>query len=103
MTRIIIIAVLVVSVVSSVIYIRSQTPAAKPQHCFKIEPELRDQVRKLMHEGLDNALRQHLTNLFLSWMKDPFDQPHRAAEGANRGIKAYIDAHNDINVWDPAE
>ena len=63
------------------------------------EPHINDEVNKIAFQALDEALRQQIENLFLTWMKDASGQPARAAVGVRSAIFAYVHAKAAILEW----
>lgn|SRR5262245_42260879 len=63
------------------------------------DDKLRDQVKTLMLEALNEALRNHIENAFAVWMKDDREQPGRAARGVNQGVAAYLRSRRQIEQW----
>jgi len=51
-----------------------------------------DRIAALERAALDDAFRQQVAHLYLTWMKDSTEQPQRAVAGERRARKAYIDA-----------
>ena len=66
-----------------------------------MEPIEREKVREIMRVAIDKGLEEQITALFSTWMKDPADQPRRAAVGTNNAINAHVRATADIRKWDP--
>jgi hypothetical protein len=77
-----------------------QLAAESAQQCMDIET--RDHIRQLMNEGLDQAFRTHLVELFDVWMKDRAAEPIRAQRGMNAGISAYARSRKSAMTWQPA-
>jgi len=93
----IILALVVVIGISIVLHI--QATAAPPPLCMSSEE--REAIRTLVLEGIDKALQQHTIHIFDTWVKDPTDQPKRAARGMDNTIRAYVGARNAALKWGP--
>lgn len=63
--------------------------------------EERERIQGLMIQALDNAFRAHVQHMFEVWMKDSIDQPARARAGTLNGVKAYINAYQSSQHWEP--
>lgn len=74
---------------------------AAPTKPMCLDPELREQVRTLMLQGIDDALKRHTGRVFTTWMKDPTQQPTRARAGMRHGIEAYVGSRRAAEQWDP--
>jgi hypothetical protein len=72
-----------------------------PPHPANIcgDDKFQEQVRALMYDGLDNALRDRTRDLFEGWMRDASDQPLRAARGLYLSINAYVLGRVSIEQW----
>jgi hypothetical protein len=68
---------------------------------FCMDDETREQVRKMMLHGLNDALENHLEALWATWMRDHTQQPERAARGMRLGIDAYLRSRNAALKWNP--
>jgi hypothetical protein len=73
--------------------------AAEPEPC--LDADIREQVRIILFEGIDLALRDRTKQLFEVWMKDHTDQPERAIAGMRNGILAYAGARRAATEWSP--
>jgi hypothetical protein len=65
------------------------------------EPEMAEQVRGVLTAGLDDALHDHVKQMFSVWMKDETGQPERAARGVRQAVSAYIRARDKLATWQP--
>jgi hypothetical protein len=74
--------------------------AEASQSCMDVAT--RDHIRQLMNEGLDQAFRTHLIELFDVWMKDRHAEPVRARRGMNAGISAYARSRKSAMTWQPS-
>jgi hypothetical protein len=74
-------------------------PKIKMPTC--ISAPMRDKVRGLTLDGLDQALKNRMDKLFDSWMKDDADQPRRAQRGLDQAIRAYVGSRYLMSAWDP--
>jgi hypothetical protein len=72
-----------------------------PPHPANIcgDDKFQEQIRALMYDGLNNALRDRTRDLFEVWMKDTSDQPLRAARGLYLSINAYTLGHVSVEQW----
>ena len=78
----------------------SQPAELSPQpNCM--EEQVREQVRAVMLEALDDALKEHIKHVFEVWLKDERGQPGRARTGVSQGIKAYLGARKGALDWAP--
>jgi hypothetical protein len=84
------------------------TGAAQFSHaCAQIvvpcaDDETREQVRALVLEGLDAALRNQMTKLFEIWMRDAHEMPpRRATLGMNLAVNSYMRARAGALAWNP--
>jgi len=77
----------------------SSQPAAPPPRCM--DDELREQVRGLMTQAMNEAFKDHIKHTFDIWMKDPGDQPKRARTGVSMGLDAYMRARANVLSWSP--
>lgn len=75
--------------------------AAEAQQVECLSDEMRERVRVLMIEAIDDALKDQIMHLFETWMKDARDQPRRATIGARQAIRAYIGSREAAKVWSP--
>ena len=64
------------------------------------DDQLREHVRELMLDGLDEALKDRIHHLFDVWMRDDQGQPGRASRGVHQSISAYIRARDGLEKWD---
>jgi hypothetical protein len=79
-----------------------QSAVTHPLHDMCVtDDETREKVRNIMLEAFDSTLKQHLSNMYLVWMRDETGQPERAALGARQGIAAYVRARETAMKWDP--
>ena len=64
------------------------------------EPGINDKINQVAFEALEAALRIHIQNLFLVWMKDPnLSAAHRGGQGVKNGAIAYLHARKGILDW----
>ena len=64
--------------------------------------ETREQVRSLVLDGLDQALRNQMTKLFEIWMRDAHESPpRRATLGMNLAVNSYMRARAGALAWNP--
>ena len=61
----------------------------------------REQIKAVMLEALDAALKTHIEHVFEVWLKDERGQPGRARTGVNLGIKSYLGARKGAMEWAP--
>jgi hypothetical protein len=63
--------------------------------------DMRERVRVLMLDGIDQAFKAHAGHMFEVWQRDPTKQPQRANTGMKSGITAYIGARAAAQRWSP--
>lgn len=73
----------------------------QPISCMP-DDEMREKIRALMLEALDEGFRDHITKVFSIWVADPRDQPRRAAVGSRNAIRAYVGARDFVLKWNPS-
>lgn len=56
-------------------------------------------IRDILHDALDDALKEHIKRTFEVWMKDDTQQPERAARGIRGGVNAYIQSQKALTKW----
>src|SRR5215831_3837040 len=78
---------------------RLASAESKPELCM--DDQTREQVRTVMLDALDAALKEHIVNLYKVWLKDDTGQPARAKAGAENGIRAYLNARKGAIDWSP--
>jgi hypothetical protein len=66
-----------------------------------MDAETRERVRSIMHDGIDQALKNHAVNIFGVWQKDPHDQPRRAVTGMSNAVNAYVGSRAALKRWAP--
>src|SRR5262245_29342101 len=71
----------------------------KPELC--IDTNTREQIRSVMFDALDEALKVHIKHLYEVWLKDDRGQPERARTGAENGVRAYLQARKGATEWSP--
>jgi hypothetical protein len=59
-----------------------------------------ERLKVVLYQALDEALRLYVVNQFSVWMKDPTDQPERAADGVHKAVRAWTDARKAIDEWE---
>ena len=79
----------------------SQSHGQQPLKPVCVTDEDRVNIRKLVLSAVDDALHDHMKALFLSWIKDPRDQPGRASAGIQAAIVHYQRARADALKWNP--
>jgi hypothetical protein len=84
--------------VGSMIYAQSTAQPLKP---ICVTDEDRVNIRKLVLSAVDDALHDHMKTLFITWIKDPRDQPGRASAGIQAAIVHYQRARADALKWNP--
>ena len=66
-----------------------------------MDEQTREQIRNVMIEALDDALKDHIKHVFEIWLRDERGQPGRARTGVSQGIKAYMGARKGALDWAP--
>lgn len=66
-----------------------------------LDEQTREQIRTVMLEALDSALKSHVEHVFEVWLRDDRGQPGRARTGVAQGIKAYLGARKSAVEWAP--
>lgn len=66
-----------------------------------MDEQTREQIRGVMIEALDDALKEHVKHVFEIWLRDDRGQPGRARTGVLQGIKAYLGARKNALEWTP--
>jgi hypothetical protein len=100
---------LCLSAVVFVLAVTKEPPVQLPFSLASAEstPELcmdeatREQIKTVMLEALDTALKNHIEHMFEVWLKDERGQPGRARTGVNLGIKSYLGARKGAMEWAP--
>jgi hypothetical protein len=67
------------------------------------DPTTRENVRAIMSDALDTALKNHVVHMFEVWMKDDRGQPERARTGVTNGVAAYLRASKSVATWAPSD
>ena len=75
--------------------------SAESQPCLTLTPEEIAHIKEIGRGALEDALKDHVTRLFESWMKDDRDQPARTNNGIRQGIRAYLSAKRNMESWQP--
>jgi hypothetical protein len=65
------------------------------------DEETREQIRVLMFHALDEALKDQVMHVFLTWLKDDTGQPGRARTGVEQAVAAYLRAREGARQWTP--
>lgn len=91
-----------IAVIVAVLWIALAVQVAAPQPiaCMP-DDEMRDKVRAIMLQALDEGFKAHIEKTFEVWMRDDRDQPRRATTGVRNGIRAYVGARGFVLKWDP--
>ena len=89
--------VLLVIVVGSMIYTKGE---AEPV-TLCVSNEDRVSIRTQVLLAVDEAFKENAKRLFTGWLKDPHQQPERAAAGLQNSIVAYQRARLDVFKWNP--
>lgn len=82
--------------------------AAEESHIVQLEPCMdetsREAIRVIMFDAVDDALHDHIKNLYAVMMKD-YGAPSasRAKVGMTQGVKAHQAARIAITKWSPPE
>lgn len=71
-----------------------------PEACMDMQ--MREKVRALMLDAIDEALKDHTKHMYEVWMKDPNSQPSRAITGMKAGITAYVNSRNAAMRFNPS-
>lgn len=75
--------------------------SAESQPCVTLTKEEIEHLKEVGRAALEDALKDHVSRLYESWMKDDRDQPARANNGIRQGIRAYISAKRNLEAWQP--
>ena len=78
-------------------YVNDQRTYAQVAVCG--DKQMQEHIRGITIDALDVALSQHVTNLYVVWMRDEKDQPRRAQAGMSQGISAYVRARKEADAW----
>jgi hypothetical protein len=78
-----------------------QMASAESQPYVCVDPAMRETIRTIMADALDEALKAHVERMFEVWMKDDRGQPERAKTGVQNGISAYVKASKAVAEWAP--
>jgi hypothetical protein len=65
---------------------------AQPAGIIAIPEKYETRLVELDRRAVEAAYEAHVRALFLSWMKDPSDQPERALQGVARARRTYVDS-----------
>jgi len=81
----------------------AQETASTPRPPTCMSDEVRERVRGIMIDAIDDALHDHIKTLFGVWMKDERGQPARAEIGARQAIRAHQLSRKSAVDWNPPE
>ena len=95
------IVLLVLTIVALVLLLTRERGEAQPPVPVCVTDEDRVHIRAQVLTAVDEAFRDNMKHLFLSWIKDARDQPARASAGLQASIVAYQRARNDALKWSP--
>jgi hypothetical protein len=90
------IIVIVLVLVACVSYLSGRWEAEAQVQPSPVDARFAKRLNELDAEAVETAYRTQLTNLFLTWMKDPSGQPARAVVGANQARRAFTAAMIEI-------
>lgn len=76
-------------------------PSNEPALCMNTE--MREKIREIMLIALDEALKDHIVNVFTIWLRDETGQPGRARQGVKQGVAAYVRSRDSMQKWDPPQ
>lgn len=65
------------------------------------DEQMRERIKTMMLESLDDALKAHFQRMFEVWQRDDRGQPTRARSGVQQGIAAYLNARKLATEWAP--
>jgi hypothetical protein len=65
------------------------------------DAELAEKLRKELRAALDDALREQVKHVFLTWLKDDSGQPDRARTGVRQALSAYVGAIEALQRFHP--
>lgn len=96
-----IVAIIVCAMLSMVLLdmVGARQSTSQPITCMA--PDLRDKMRALSLDAIDEAYQDRVKRVFEIWMADPKDQPNRAAVGARNAIRAWANSRRFIETWNP--
>ena len=77
----------------------AQEPPDTAGECM--DDESRERVRGIITDGIDDALKEHVKQVFDMWLRDDTDQPKRAITGMHIGIRAYVRSRAAALRWAP--
>lgn len=80
---------------------RYQLSSAESQPCITLTSEEIEHLKMVGRQALEDALKDHVSRLYESWMKDDTNQPERANNGIRQGVRAYISAKRNLEKWSP--
>lgn len=65
------------------------------------DDKMREKVREIILQGIDQGLRNQTAQAFLIWMKDTTAQPKRALTGLDAAVEAYMKSRENALAWNP--
>jgi len=88
----------------AMVWTMQSTAAPKPKmtdYVQCMDGETREDLRTVMREGINQAMKNQTIRMFENWMKDPAEQPSRAVSGMHNSVKAYVGSLKVLNEWSP--
>jgi hypothetical protein len=82
------------------LHIATATPTTTPQ-TICMDADTRERTRTIMFAGIEEGFKRHTSSVYDIWIKDPHEQPARAARGMDVGISAYVRSRQSILNWSP--
>ena len=82
-------------------YVVVQDPAGVVKMMCVSDDDLREKVRQILLDGLDDALKTQIETVYAVWMRDNAGQPQRAAVGVRKAIVAYLEGRTSALNWSP--
>jgi len=82
---------------AAVVYAAVAERSEQREPPYVVPTEFEGQLIRLDREAIEAAYRQHVTSIFLTWMRDETGQPDRAIKGVNRARKAYVNSMRAID------
>lgn len=87
--------------VGIVLVLHPLATAAPPESPICMDADTRERTRTIMFAGIEDGLKRHTSSVFDMWLKDPNEQPARAARGMHLGISAYVRSRASLLRWSP--